>query len=196
MSETVEFWKGDFGRQYTERNRAVDWKARVPFWKHIADVTEAISFLEVGCNIGTNLKAIREVLPEVAIMSGVDVNRDALAMAQTSGFDVVECAAAEIGTIWLPESADIVFTSGVMIHVSPDELPATMQAIVDMAKTWVLAVEYADTQETEVEYRGHAGRLWRRPYGDLYQARGLSLEEQGEAQGFDACRYWLLRKGA
>ena len=196
MSETVEFWKGDFGRQYTERNREVDWKARVPFWKHIADVTEAISFLEVGCNIGTNLKAIREVLPEVAIMSGVDVNRDALAMAQTSGFDVVECAAAEIGTIWLPESADIVFTSGVMIHVSSEELPATMQAIVDMAKTWVLAVEYADTQETEVEYRGHAGRLWRRPYGDLYQAMGLSLEEQGEAQGFDACRYWLLRKGA
>ena len=65
MSETVEFWSGTFGAEYTKRNESVYWKARVPFWRHIAETTNAVSFLEVGCNVGANLKAIRDVLPDV-----------------------------------------------------------------------------------------------------------------------------------
>lgn len=195
MSETSQWWAGDFGRTYTERNASVDWKARIPFWRGIIDETSATSFLEVGCNSGANLKAIRDVIPEGAMISGVDVNRQALDEAKTSGFDVEECEAADIGTIWAPGSAELVFTAGVLIHVAPAELQAVMRAIVEMSSRWVVAVEYDDQTEVEVEYRGHAGRLWRRPYGKLYEATGLSVVTYGPALGFDSCTAWLLEKG-
>ena len=56
--------------------------------------------------------------------------------------------------------------------------------------------EYAAETETEVEYRGHKGKLWKRPYGALYEALGLTLRDHGPAEGFDACEFWLLEKDA
>ena len=51
--------------------------------------------------------------------------------------------------------------------------------------------------ETEIEYRGQKGLLWKRPYGDLYKRMGLTLIETAKLQmdvGFDNCRYWLMQK--
>lgn len=196
MSDTVEFWSGEFGTEYSRRNAEVNWKARVPFWKKVLDETGDLAILEVGCNVGANLKAIREVLPQPeAQISGVDVNEVALDQATLAGFDVVKARADEICEVWTPGVAELVFTAGVLIHVAPDDLPRVMGEIVRMAGRHVLAIEYADTQEVEVEYRGHAGKLWRRNYGDLYLAMGgLSLLESGPAEGFDSCHYWLFEK--
>jgi hypothetical protein len=90
---------------------------------------------------------------------------------------------------------DLIVTAGVLIHIPPAQLHSTMQAIVDASADYVLAVEYHAEQEEEVEYRGHAGMLWRRPYGKLYQAMGLVLVDEWDAgEGFDRCRAVLLRK--
>ena len=48
---TIQFWSGEFGNQYTARNR-VNWQERVPFWEQIIDRTSAKTFLDVGCNAG------------------------------------------------------------------------------------------------------------------------------------------------
>jgi len=197
MSETIEFWRADFGDGYVERNR-LDWAKRVPFWRHIIDRTNAQSFLEVGCNIGLNLQAIRSLNSEF-MMTGCDVNSKALGEATAAGFDVLQQEGHLIADLLGPECCDLAFTCGVLIHVSPDQLQATMEAIKTASSAYVLAVEYEAQEETEVEYRGHAGRLWKRPYGKLYEEMGLSLVETGEvgaADGFDpkGCRWWLLEK--
>ena len=85
-------------------------------------------------------------------------------------------------------------TSGVLIHIATPDLARTMRAIVEVSRKWVVAVEYDSPDEQEVVYRGHAGKLWRRPYGEIYQALGLHLVEQGQADGFDNCQFWLLQK--
>ncbi len=66
MSETEEksVWAGEFGDNYTARNR-VNWMARTPFWATIMDKTGARSILEVGCNAGWNLSAIKRAAPWV-----------------------------------------------------------------------------------------------------------------------------------
>lgn len=191
MSE--QFWAGDFGKQYTARNR-VQWSQRVPFWQGIIESRPLwpYNMLEVGCNAGWNLNAIRHVDPNIELV-GVDVNPDAIAEADAAGHDVYVMSAKDIGN--LDETFDIVFTAGMLIHVPPEELGAVMDAIIAASHRDVLAIEYAADQEEAVTYRGHDDKLWRRPFGELYEAKGLALIETGDAgAGFDRCTYWLMRK--
>lgn len=188
------FWAGDFGSAYTKRNR-VEWSLRVPFWEDMILWTGAKSVLEVGCNIGSNLKAIRSVNRENNLV-GIDVNIDALTEATMAGLNVYEMSAVDVGRMW-PGEFDLVFTAGVLIHIGPDDVSDVMDSIIAASRKYVLAIEYAADKEEHVEYRGHAERLWRRPFGKLYQDKGLKLIESGEAgNGFDRCQYWILAKEA
>jgi hypothetical protein len=71
-----------------------------------------------------------------------------------------------------------------------------MDNIIACSRRYVLAVEYADETEVEVQYRGHSERLWKRPFGRLYMDRGLNMVAEGEApaDAFDRCSWWLLSK--
>lgn len=191
--QTVEFWEGSFGNDYVDRNR-VDWAKRVPFWRSLIpdDVT---TILEVGCNIGGNLKAIRAAVDIKPV--GVDVNEKALLEAAGAGFEVHRMPGHEVSCRLGTGVFDLVFTAGVLIHVAPEELQWTMRAIVNASRKYVVAVEYAHPEETEVEYRGHDGKLWKRPFGRLYEAMGLKTIGFGfvsDDKGFDRCTYWLLEK--
>ena len=192
MTEQEQFWAGDFGDQYLERNR-VRWEDRVPFWREIGVLTGAHSAFEIGCNFGPNLLALRELGAHV---SGVDLNLTAIREAHEHGLDVRMCPAERAGELW-PVCADLAFTVGVLIHVPPEQLPTVMASIVQASRRWVLAVEYAAQQEEAIEYRGHTDRLWRRPFGRLYEVLGLKPVSTGlvsKADGFDSCVYWLLEK--
>jgi pseudaminic acid biosynthesis-associated methylase len=192
-TQQEQFWQGSFGSEYVSRNR-VDWALRVPFWEDILLWTGARSVLEVGCNIGSNLKACRSVDRQIELV-GVDVNQDALMEATLAGLDVHEMSGSSVGHRW-PDGFDLVATVGVLIHVAPEHLSDMMDSIIMASKRYVLAVEYAAETEEHIEYRGVSDRLWRRPFGDLYQAKGLKLIETGDAgNGFDRCHYWLLKKG-
>lgn len=184
---TNEFWSGTFGDDYTARNR-VDWRARIPFWREILDATGARSVYEVGANAGWNLSAIKRACPDVAA-HGHDVNERAVIQAEAAGLNVVLDNSIADG------SYDLVFTAGVLIHIAPKDLHKQMRAIVKASSDYVLAVEYAADTEEEVEYRGHAGKLWKRPYGQLYADMGLTLVTHKHAPaGFDRCEAWLLRR--
>jgi pseudaminic acid biosynthesis-associated methylase len=188
-----QFWSGDFGKQYTARNR-VQWSQRVPFWQGIIESRPLWphNILEVGCNAGWNLNAIRHVDPNIELV-GVDVCPEAVDEAAAAGHDVYVMPASQLEN--LEETFDIVFTAGVLIHVPHHELDGVMDAIIAASHRDVLAIEYAADQEEAVEYRGHSDKLWRRPFGALYEAKGLTLVETGNAgPGFDRCTYWLMRK--
>lgn len=185
-------WTGDFGAEYTQRNQ-VDWSLRVPLLQRMIDQTGAETFLDVGCNAGWNLLALRKISPDF-MMSGIDVNHQALLQAAAEGFDVVNCAAKDLPSMDDLQGADMVITSGVLIHIPPIELEAVMRAIVEASSRFVLCIEYEAPVEQMVEYRGHQHRLWKRPFGELYERLGMSVLETGVADGYVDCRYWLLEK--
>lgn len=191
MNAQEQFWQGDFGSQYTKRNR-VEWEKRVPFWRQILEATQARSVLDVGCNAGWNLRAIRSIDKTVWTV-GVDLNRDAVGEARTAELDARVMPASRIG-LNFHEGFDLVCTSGVLIHVAPEHLAETMENIIAASKRWVLAVEYEAEEETQVEYRGNTERLWKRPFGRLYEAMGLEVFAKSDAAGFDQCRAWLMVK--
>jgi pseudaminic acid biosynthesis-associated methylase len=189
-----EFWRQDFGRDYTARNRP-SWKARVPFWRDILDRTKARAVLEVGCNIGTNLKAMRAVDPSLCLW-GCDINQEALQEAAGAGLSIVDASAFDLAREFHGGGFDLVASVGVLIHIAPADIERAMRAIIGASKTYVLAVEYAAETEEEILYRGHNERLWKRPFGQMYQDLGLQLVASGDAPAdcFDRCAWWLLKK--
>ena len=70
-----------------------------------------------------------------------------------------------------------------------------MEDLIDCSDRYILAVEYESSVEKEVEYRGHSGKLWKRPYGILYEQMGLKpVMYWNEVPGFDRCAAWLFEK--
>ena len=188
MNQQEQFWAGSFGDEYTARNR-VDWRKRVPFWSMILDLTGARSVYEFGCNAGWNLSAIRRAYPDVSVR-GIDINVKAVDQALQAGLPVSRSAEPI-------DDAELVFTSGVLIHVGPEQLEKTMVQIVEASYDYVLAIEYASVSKNveALVYRGNEDRLWRRDYGNLYEKMGLRMVATGPAgDAFDRCTYWLLRK--
>ncbi len=186
--DTKEMWSGDFGNEYLKRNK-VDWQTRIPFWEYIIRTTGARSVFEFGANAGWNLSAIKRAYPDVKV-EGYEINGMAAGCARAAGLEVSDSRDLD-----LLQQCELVFTAGVLIHISPDELKAVMQSIIDASSDYVLAIEYDSEKEEEVNYRGNDGMLWKRNYGKLYQDLGLTLiESKYSIEGFDDCTFWLLRK--
>ena len=192
MNEQEQFWSGEGGTSYTARNR-VDWRARIPFWHDIMKFTGARSVYEVGCNAGWNLSAIREAAGHHVGLHGCEPNWQAFQQASTAGLSVLP-SALSVGDEIHASVYELVFTAGVLIHVSPENLPAMMRSVIESSTHYVLAIEYAAEQEEMIEYRGQPNLLWKRPYGKLYEDMGLKLLYTGEATGWDRATYWLLEK--
>lgn len=186
----LELWSGEFGNDYTNRNQ-VDWRARMPFWEMIEQMTGARSYFEMGCNAGWNLSAIKRQFPDVTVV-GNDINEQASNQARAAGLNVINRLDFKEH---VPGKFELVFTAGVLIHIEPEHLAEVMQALVDKSVRYVLAIEYEADTETIVEYRGHTEKCWKRPYGELYKAIGLTQAACGDAGlGFDRCHYWLMQK--
>lgn len=126
MTNTTEqeaFWEGDFGNEYTDRNRGAGWvAANAAFFSKVLASTQPVKrVLELGPNIGLNLMALRHLFP-TAKLTGVEINQKAASELQSNLPDVDLHVSSILG--FQPEATwDLVFTKGVLIHINPDKLP-------------------------------------------------------------------------
>jgi pseudaminic acid biosynthesis-associated methylase len=166
-------WAGEFGDDYVVRNRAAG-EGRRPFWEARLAAIEVGSALEVGCNVGANLYWLAELLG-AGNVAGVDVNERALEIlrARVPGIDARKASARDLP--FDDDVFDLTFTTGVLIHQPPDELPRVMDEIVRCSRRYVLCGEYRADDLEAVPYRGQEGALFRHDYGRLYQERHPSL---------------------
>ena len=187
----VDLWAGGFGDDYTDRNQ-VDWRKRMEFWRGMVGKTGIRSAFEMGCNAGWNLTCLRHIDPYMTV-AGNDVNTRACEQAWAAGLDRV-WNTLDFKALH-PVRAELVFTAGVLIHIETEHLEEVMKALVAKSYRYVLAVEYADEDVRQIEYRGHKDKCWARAYGKMYQDLGLKLVDSGDpGDGFDRCTYWLLEK--
>lgn len=203
MSDTVDWWSGSFGDEYTERNAVTGEaiRAREQLWSEIltrvALPTEA-KILEVGANVGVNLRALRKKLWAFPHLFAVEPNDKARWTLVRDGDVRVRKSYSRIDQC--PAGFDLIFTSGVMIHVPPDELKQFCQAIYDRANRYIVAIEYFSAEPREVEYRGHAGRLWTRDFGSFWLDNFPDLTPVAcgfawkRLTGLDNLTYWILEK--
>ena len=196
-TDLEHLWSGPFGDEYTERNAAAH-EARGPFWSGLLRAYEPRSVLEVGCNLGANLRWIVEgVDPRFVV--GVDVNEGALARLRKRDPRANALYASGLELPFRDGAFDLVFTMGVLIHIGTADLAAVMSEIVRCSGRYVLCGEYFADEETSVEYRGESGALFKRDYGSLYGSLfpELELAESGflsREDGWDDVTWWLFER--
>ncbi len=168
MGEQLEQWRGEVGRAYQERN-PYEPRSAVPYFERVAAGRNITSILEVGCNLGSKLGAWLTALPGVSI-SGVEPNAEAVAKAAAiPGVNkVVQGDAYKIP--FGDESFDLVFTSGVLMHVPTERIDEAAKEIVRVAKRYVLAIEQRSVGEQEIQpkFRGIPHMWFSRDYTKLY----------------------------
>lgn len=192
-----QLWSGGFGDEYVDRN-ASSYDVRERFWRDRVEQTGCRSVLEVGCNVGGNLRWLQPLLPDGSTV-GVDINRKAITELHRDFPD--------IDALWSPardlpfrdRRFDLVFTMGVLIHQPESTLPLVMNEMVRCSRRYVLCGEYYAADTEEVGYRGHEGALFRRDYGGILQELfpELSLLESGflgKDAGWDDVTWWLFER--
>src|SRR3546814_5264418 len=127
VTKQVDLWRSEFGADYAERgnNRISGEGQRLLMRDWGKMLAHAVtpgpqSVLEVGCNIGRNLLALRHFVPE---LHGIEPNPRACAIASCLP-ELTGARIAEGAGFGLPsgeEPIDLVFTSGGLTHVAPDD---------------------------------------------------------------------------
>lgn len=181
-----EFWKGDFSKGYLERNlftpTKLDKSYRVKFGvtrramneEFLGTLPKDIRILEVGANFGGQLQLLRDMgftnLYGVEIAPGIaDFGRKTV-----RGINLIEGNALDLP--FKDGFFDLVFTSGVLIHIAPKDRAKAMREIARCSKKYIWGFEYFAPTSKEIIYRGHKDRLWKANFPALYQKEVPTLK--------------------
>jgi pseudaminic acid biosynthesis-associated methylase len=192
-------WQGNFGDEYTARNADAA-NGRLPFWKDLLSTIEVQRVLEVGCNLGANLRWLASLLPPHHVY-GIDVNNTALAQLRRDVPTVNAVWSTARSLPFRDRFFDLVYTTGVLIHQPQATLPEVMTEIVRCSSRYVLAGEYYAPEFTEVPYRGQEGALFKLDFGAEYTRLfpELKLVRKGflpRGSGWDDITWWLLERAS
>jgi pseudaminic acid biosynthesis-associated methylase len=203
----LRLWSGKFGYEYSKRsgNALQDEALRRLRRNWGLMLSRAVSpapqsVLEVGANIGRNLVALVDLIPG---LHAVEPNPQCCEEIRRN--PVLErCTVHEASAFALPygdSSVDLVFTSGVLIHVAPDDLVRATREIVRVARHYVLCIEYFSHDAISVPYRGLGENfLFKRDFGGWYLDHHpeLKVVDYGflwaRVDSGDNLNWWLFRK--
>ena len=186
MSESIlqeDFWMGAFGDEYATRNSKAE--TLIPgnislFTKVLENIKSGgiSSIIEFGSNIGLNLIALHQLLPEAELF-GVEINERAF--SQLSKLKYVKSFNASLYNFTPPKACELAFTKGVLIHQPPEMLDKCYDLLYKSSTKYILIAEYYNPTPVEVEYRGNKSVLFKRDFcGEMLDRYSdLSLLQYG-----------------
>jgi pseudaminic acid biosynthesis-associated methylase len=201
----LQFWRGQFGDDFVGRNLGTreHMQARISMWADILRTIEGArpdSILEVGSNVGNNLRAISAL--SSASLLALEPNQRA--REQLVGDGVVAAANALdgfAGNIPLSDAqVDLAFTSGVLIHIHSDDLLQACREIHRVTRRYIVTIEYFADRPESIPYRGHEERLFKRDFGSFWldNFSDLRVLNYGFAwkrmTGLDNLTWWVFEK--
>ena len=151
MTKQMEEWAGKFGEEYTDRNlMSLDELdqlytdkfgiSRTELNKEFLDDLKINRILEVGCNVGNQLLLLKKMgYPN---LWGIELQDYAVEIARkrTSGINIVKSSAFDIP--FKDSYFDLVFTSGVLIHISPDDIDNALDEMYRCTNKYIWGFEY------------------------------------------------------
>ncbi len=175
-TEQEDFWAGDFGEEYTKRNRNRKILAANTslFSRILRRADPPATVIEFGANVGLNLLALRTLFPETGL-AAVEIN--AAAVAELEKIGGVEIHHRSLLDFAPTTPRDLVLVKGVLIHLAPEVLPAAYEILYRSTARYLCVAEYYNPTPVEVPYRGHSGKLFKRDFAgeilDRYPALRL-----------------------
>jgi pseudaminic acid biosynthesis-associated methylase len=178
-NQQENFWKGDFGKEYTERNNfsQEEWdNVYKKTWgvtkiqmneKAIGELPRDIKILEVGCNIGMQLLGLQRM--GFKNLYGIELQAYAVEKAKknTLGINIIQGSGFDIP--FKNSYFDLVCTNGVLIHIAQKNLKSIMSEIVRCSNKYIMGFEYYNDKVKEINYRGNKGFLWKGDYEKMYR---------------------------
>jgi len=170
-TEQEQFWASEFGDEYISRNQDKELIAsNTALFASILKKTRGVqSIIEFGSNIGNNLHAIRTLLPYVDL-SAIEIN--ASAVEHLKKIENLTIHHQSILDFIPKEKKDFVFIKGVLIHINPDMLPEVYQKLYETSSRYICIAEYYNPTPMELNYRGHAEKMYKRDFAgevlDIY----------------------------
>jgi len=171
-------WSGAFGREYTERNpQSLDEMEELYVrnygltrtelnWRFLDDLDRSIRILEVGSNVGNQLLCLQRIGFER--LYGIELQSYAveIAKSKSKNINLIQGEASDVP--FKDGFFDLVFTSGVLIHIAPQNLPDVMREIHRCTKKYIFGFEYYSDEIQEISYRGNNDLLWKADYAGKY----------------------------
>ena len=172
FTDQMQQWSSRFGKEYTDRN-PLTVEAMNDLYKQrfglsrtqlnidfLEDFDRSVKILEVGANVGTQLLCLQSI--GFLNLYGIELQSYAVEFSQenTKGINLIQGTAFDIP--FKDAFFDIVFTSGVLIHISPSDIDLALQEIYRCTKNYIWGFEYYADKYESITYRGKTNLLWKK----------------------------------
>ncbi len=205
-NEQEKFWAGNFGDQYISRNSSsmlVESNLRM-FKRIFRNKKIPNDCIELGANIGLNLKALKKISPDMKI-NAIEINKKAIMQLKKilPTKNIFEGSITEKNIEFLKNKKfELVFTKTVLIHINPKLLKDVYELIYNISSKFILFCEYYNPSPTNVIYRNNTNKLFKRDFAgeflDIY--KDTKLVDYGFVYHRDNCHpqddisWFLLKK--
>jgi len=181
FTDQMQQWSSRFGKEYTDRNPLTPeamndlYKKRFGLSRtelnidFLGDVDRSVKILEVGANVGTQLLCLQSI--GFLNLYGIELQSYAVEFSKenTKGINLIQGSAFDIP--FKDAFFDIVFTSGVLIHISPSDIDLALQEIYRCTRNYIWGFEYYADKYEEITYRGETNLLWKTNFSKLYMEK-------------------------
>ena len=178
ITKQMQAWLGKMGKEYTGRNALTLEEMENIYKKNfgitrtemnsqfIGNLDRNIRILEVGSNIGNQLLCLQKM--GFKSLYGVELQPYAVEVSKerTSHINIIQGSAFDIP--FKDGFFDLVFTSGVFIHIAPSDIEDAIKEIYRCSMKFIWGYEYYADGYTEVVYRGKEKLLWKANFPQLY----------------------------
>lgn len=185
-TQQLKTWSSEFGKEYTDRNphtiEAMDEHYRKQFgltrtelnFLFLSNLDRKIKILEVGSNVGSQLQGLQKFGFEN--LYGIELQLYAVEVSKkyTKNINLIQGSAFDIP--FKDSYFDLVFTSGVLIHINPDDIDMVMNEIHRCTSKYIWGFEYYADEYLEITYRGQRNLLWKADFAKLYLDKFQNLE--------------------
>jgi len=186
FTNQMQQWSSEFGKGYTERNphtiEVMDELYKKQFGltrtelnlTFLGNFERSIKILEVGSNVGAQLHGLQSIGFEN--LYGIELQPYAVEVSKqdTKNINLIQGSAFDIP--FKNSYFDLVFTSGVLIHINPDDLDIAMREIYRCTSEYIWGFEYYADKCSEIPYRGRRNLLWKADFAKLFLDNFEDLE--------------------
>lgn len=179
FTDQMQQWSSEFGIEYTARNphtfELMDEIYRKQFGltrtqlnlTFLDNLDRSIKILEVGSNVGTQLIGLQKI--GFKNLYGIEIQPYAVEISKqnTKNINIINGSALDIP--FKDSGFNLVFTSGLLIHINPDDINTVMKEIYRCSLEYIWGFEYYADIYSEVPYRGRSNLLWKGDFAKLYQ---------------------------
>lgn len=161
----------DLWNKYTKENEGIIQQKLADFIYHISLILGAKTILEVGCNVGNNLSGF----PSNSDVHGLDMNKIALekVMKKYPSFKFKEGSLLEMP--YQDSQFDLVFSRGVLIHISQSDMPNAINEMIRMSKKWICNMEYYGEDGKMISWKRGDDLLWYRDMKKWWNGKNVEI---------------------